>query len=68
MLLQVAKYFAYFDVPSFYNKLHLADALFARTQTRSCGIGQTVYFNLINRHVSLKQIVDTTDMVHPFSN
>jgi len=39
MILQVAKYFAHLS--SFYNKLHLADDLFARTQT-SFGIGQTV--------------------------
>jgi len=30
-----------FHVPSFYNKLHLVNALFARTQT-SFGIDQTV--------------------------
>jgi len=41
MVLQIEKYFAIFHVPSFYNKLHLVDALFARTQT-SFGIGQTV--------------------------
>jgi len=41
MVLEVEKYFAIFLVPSFYNKLHLVDALFARTQTSFC-IGQTV--------------------------
>jgi len=41
MVLQVAKYLLIFHVPSFYNKLQLVDALFARTQT-SFGIGQTV--------------------------
>jgi len=30
-----------YHVPSLYNKLHLVDALFARTRT-SFGIGQTV--------------------------
>jgi len=32
MVLQVAKYFAICHVPSFYNELHLVDALFARTE------------------------------------
>jgi len=41
VVLQVAKYFAIFHVPSFHNKLYLVDALFARNQTR-LGIGQTV--------------------------
>jgi len=41
MVLQVAKYLPIFHVPSFYNKLHLVDALCAPTQT-SFGIGQTV--------------------------
>jgi len=33
MVLQVEKYFAFFHDPSFFKKLHLVDALFARTQT-----------------------------------
>jgi len=41
VVLQVAKYFAHLSVSSFYNKLYLVDALFARTQI-SFGIGQTV--------------------------
>jgi len=36
MVLQIEKYFAIFYVPSFYNKLHLVDALFAQTQTIFC--------------------------------
>jgi len=48
MALQVAKYFAIFHVPSFYNKFHLVDALSALTQTRF-GIGETVYFGFINK-------------------
>jgi len=32
----------------------LADTFFARTR-KSVGIGQTVYFSFINRHVSIKQ-------------
>ena len=44
-----------FHVTLFYNELHLADALFARTQT-CFGIGQTVYFKHINKNVSIKQI------------
>jgi len=36
MVLQVEKYFAIFHVSSFYNKLHLVDALFPRTQTSFC--------------------------------
>ena len=43
MVLQVAKYFARLScfIILHYRKLHLVDALFARTQT-SFGIGQTV--------------------------
>jgi len=48
MELQVAKCFGIFHVLSFYNKLNLVDALFARTQTRF-GSGQTVYFGFINK-------------------
>ena len=55
-----------FHVPSFLNKLHLANALFARTQT-SFGVGQTVYFSFINRNVSSKQILFTWFIIFPFS-
>jgi len=55
MVLQVAKFLPIFHVSPFYNKVHLADALFARTQT-SFRIGQTVYCSFINRNVSIKQI------------
>jgi len=47
-----------YHVPLFYNKLHLVDALFARTPT-SFGVGQTVYFSFINTNVSIKQILLT---------
>jgi len=43
-----------FHFPSFYNELHLVDALIARTQT-NFGSGETVYF--INRNVSIKRIL-----------
>jgi len=67
MVLKVSKYFArIFHVPSFYNKLILVDALFARTQTHF-GNGQTVYFSIINRNVSVKQILLTWFIVFPFS-
>jgi len=56
--LQVAKYFAHLSVLSLYIKLHLVDALFARTQT-SFGIGQIVHVSFINRNGSMKQILLT---------
>jgi len=52
--------------PPFYNKLHLADAGFARTQT-GFGIGQTMYFSFINRNVSIKQIILTCYILFPIS-
>jgi len=55
-----------FHVPSFYKKIHLVDVLSARTQTRF-GIWQTVYFNFINRNVSIKQILLTCFNIFPFS-
>jgi len=60
------KYFAHFHVPSFYDELHLLDALFARTQT-SFGVGQTVYFSFINTNVSIKQILLTWFIIFPIS-
>jgi len=50
-----------FHVSSFYNKLHLFDALFARTQKVLVLVKQ---FNFINRYVSQ---VDTIHMVQHFS-
>jgi len=47
-----------YHVPSFYNKLHLIDATFARTRT-NFGIDQTVYCSFINGNVSIKQILLT---------
>ena len=55
-----------YHVPSFYNKLHLIDALFAQTWT-SFGIGQTVNFSFINRNVSIKQILLTCFILFPIS-
>jgi len=62
MALQVEKYFAIFHVPPFYNKWHLVDALFARTQT-SYGIGQTAWLHQQKRFSQ----AHTTDMVQHFS-
>jgi len=64
-VLQVAKYLPIFNFPSFYNKLHLVYAVFARTQTRF-GIGRTVCFSFINRNVSTKQILLTWFITFPF--
>jgi len=58
--------FSIFHVPSFYNGLYLADALFARPQT-SFGIGQTVYISVINRNVSIKQILLAWFIMFPIS-
>jgi len=55
-----------FHVPSFYNELHLVDALFARTQI-SFGIGQTVSFSFINRNVYMKQILLAWFIIFPVS-
>jgi len=48
-------------VPSFYNKLHLVDALFAQTHT-SFGIGETVWLHQQKRFYK----ADTTHMVQHF--
>jgi len=53
-----------YHIPSFYNKLHLADAFFART---SFSIGQTVYFSFINRNVCIKQILLICFILFPIS-
>jgi len=66
MVLQVAKYFPIFHMPSFYNKLYLVNALFARTQIRFV-IGQTVYFSFVNRNVSIKNILLIWLNIFPFS-
>ena len=55
-----------YRVPSFYNKLHLADALFARTRTNFC-MGQTVYSSFINRNVSTTKILLTCFILFPIS-
>ena len=61
MVLEVEKILPISHVPSFYNKLHLVDALFARTQT-SFGIGQTVQLHQWKRFSQ----ADTTHMVQHF--
>jgi len=63
---QVENILPIYHVPSFHNKPHLVDVLFARTRT-SFGIGQTVYFSVVNRNVSIKQILLTCFILFPIS-
>ena len=64
IVFQVAKYFAHLSCSIILQWLAFGLCSFARSQTRF-GIGQTVYFNFINRHVSIKQMLLTWFIILP---